>query len=156
MGKFSNEPKERKEKRKAIAKTVLKRYSFIVWLPILIFILNWVGESASNILWGPPLKPDIWWLRIFEMIGVTMFGGFTIIVCILVGIMIILVLSVIWEYLKKGTILEDIKSTIFFIGEGLKESFMYIVKIPIRICRRIKSEPQRFKDALQRELEKEE
>lgn len=156
MGKFSNEPKERKEKRKAIAKTVLKRYSFIVWLPILIFILNWVGESASNILWGPPLKPDIWWLRIFEIISVTMLGGFTVIVCILVGILIIHLLSIILKYLQKGTILEDIKNTIFDMGKDLKALFIYILKIPIRIFQRIKSEPQRFKDALQRELEKEE
>lgn len=112
MKKFSSEPKERKEKRKAIVKTILKRYSFIVWLPILIFVLNKIG--STNVI----------------------FGSLIVSMVVLIGIVIIDILEVSVYYFTEMD-----------LGEFFKEKLLIIYK-------RIKSEPQRFKDAVQKELDK--
>lgn len=58
MKDFSNETKSKR--RKAILKVILKRYSFIVWVPALLALLNFIGIITMSILnlTSPHLKVE--------------------------------------------------------------------------------------------------
>lgn len=146
MNNFSNEPKKRKEVRNAILKTIVKRYSFIVWLPMLIFTFYKVGEwvtisskgSGSNVI-------DI-------IIDTTL--GFLFIVLI---IFFIILIGVMISYLRKKTV----KVVWANLKEYLKEAsiligleFIEIIKIPVKIFKRIINEPKKFRDSVQKEINK--
>lgn len=152
MNNFSNEPKNRKEIRNAIAKTVLKRYSFIVWLPILLYICNKVGSYVfiiASMITGSD----------FENVIITniIIGLMIVMLIILLIILLIDIIKSLIKYLKENTIKtiwisikEDLKEIIFFIGKGL----VWIIKIPIRIFKRLISEPKKFRDSVQKEINK--
>ncbi len=143
MKEFSNGTKSKRTK--AILKVILKRYSFIVWLPVLLIICNFIGVTFLSLIEASATYA-----------GET-FLGFIIAVWIL--LFIILTGSMIEnfiQYLKEGTILEDFIFIIKIIIEVLVVIFRFFISLPKRIFLRIKDEKRRFNNSLDKELGRDE
>lgn len=148
MKDFSNETKSKR--RKAILKVILKRYSFIVWVPALLALLNFIGiitmsilNPTSTIFEGGMLY--IYFVNIMTGIG-TIIGIATIL------LVIYFIISSCIKYLKKGIIFEDIK----FIIEILIDIVHLLTELPKKIFLRLKDEKRRFNNSLEKELRRSE
>lgn len=153
MKKFSNESKKR---WKAILKTILKRYSIFIWLPMLLYVFYIVGLKTfmlidgGNVVSYEELKSFRWILPNLQI------GFFVSLLIITVIIGIIGCCIEFFEYLEKRTLLYDIEEIIKAIAEEITSWGCSIVKLPKKIYNRIKSEPERFKTDLNKELTKQE
>lgn len=148
MKDFSNETKNKR--RKAILKVVLKRYSFIVWVPALLVLLNFIGSIVIQIL--NPLSFSVE-DSMFIVCITNIIMGFATILCIIVILMMIdLIIESFIEYVKKGTIVKDFIEIIKLIIEALVDIFRFFIDIPKIIFLRVKDEKRRFKNSLEKEL----
>lgn len=153
MNKFSNESKKRYEKEKAIVKTIVKRYSIFVWLPILLYVFYTVGISTLMLISKEGMNREF--IKNFYGVFVSTFFGFIVVL----GIIVLIVLlgeccKDFFEYLKRKTIIRDFREAISLICEAIVDGICFLVKIPKKIYDRIKSEPERFKNALNKEITK--
>lgn len=148
MRKFSNESKKRS---KAIVKTILKRYSIFVWLPLLLYVFYLVGLTFCMLVDTDEVNKEMIY-GIAGIFGNTVMGFCLVAELILIGFLIIECCKSFVEYIKKGTLLYDTKE----IGKEIISCVRFIVKIPKKIYDRIKSEPKRFKEALDKEITKQE
>lgn len=148
MKDFSNETKNKR--RKAILKVILKRYSFIVWVPALLVLLNFIGSIVIQIL--NPLSFSVEG-SMFIVCITNIIMGFATILCIIVILMMIdLIIESFIEYVKKGTIVKDFIEIIKLIIEALVDIFRFFIDIPKIIFLRVKDEKRRFKNSLEKEL----
>ena len=140
MKESSNEPKKQRNKRVwAILKVTLKRYSFIIGVPILLYVFYMVGiimrevdknflpTSFSTILWG-------FYAIILVIVGI---AGTVFAIFLLFGLLLYEAFRELIAYLKERRIRKDLQT----IGKKIVEFFK-------RICFRIKEEPKRFKEAV--------
>ncbi|MCI8345524.1 MAG: hypothetical protein HFJ42_06175 [Clostridia bacterium] len=147
MKNFSNETKNKR--RNAIFKVILKRYSFIVWLPVLLIICNFIGATFLTLTVAPESYIGY---SIFFIYFLNVLVGFAIGIAILITIIfIVATIDDFIKYLKRGTIIEDFINNIKLVAE----MFIFCILIPKKIFLRIKDEKRRFNNALQKELEKE-
>lgn len=147
MKNFSNETKNKR--RNAIFKVILKRYSFIVWLPLLLIICNFIGATFLTLTVAPESYIGY---SIFFIYFLNVLVGFAIGIAILITIIfIVATIDDFIKYLKRGTIIEDFINNIKLVAE----MFIFCILIPKKIFLRIKDEKRRFNNALQKELEKE-
>lgn len=143
MENFSNETKNKR--RNAIFKVILKRYSFIVWLPLLLIICNFIGATLLTLT-------DVRGYSIFFIYFLNVLVGFALgIALLLIIILIVGIIDDFIKYLKRGTIIEDFINNVKLVAE----LFIFCILIPKKIFLRIKDEKRRFNNALQKELEKE-
>ncbi len=151
MKNFSNETKNKR--RKAMLKVILKRYSFIVWVPALLVLLNFIGSITIK------------FMQILDPLSISLEGGmFSICITnIMVGfaaimgsitilMLIYLIIDNFKEYLKKGTIVKDSIEIIKLIIEALADIFRLFISLPKIVCLRIKDEKRRFNNSLEKEL----
>lgn len=145
MKEFSNETKSKRTK--AILRVILKRYSFIVWVPALLQALNFIGKVTYK------------FLRCVEEGGIlynyflNIIMGFFVIGFIISVLMLVLItLHSLLKYLKKGTIIKDSIYNIKLITEALVDIFHFFISLPKRIFLRIKDEKRRFNNSLEKEL----
>lgn len=142
MENFSNETKNKR--RNAIFKVILKRYSFIVWLPLLLIICNFIGATLLTLT-------DVRGYSIFFIYFLNVLVGFALgIALLLIIILIVGIIDDFIKYLKRRTIIEDFINNIKIVAE----LFIFCILIPKKIFLRIKDEKRRFNNALQKELEK--
>lgn len=148
MKDFSNETKNKR--RKAILKVILKRYSFIIWVPILLVLVNLIGIETIKIL---QITDSNYIVGTFLYYIMNIAIGFFTIMCSLaiIGVIIVIIHSVI-EYLKKGTIVEDLIENLKLFFEALISIPVFIIKLPKMIFLRIKDEKRRFNNSLEKEL----
>lgn len=141
MKDFSNETKNKR--RKAILKVILKRYSFVVWVPALLALFNFIGSIVIKLL-SLSLEGSMFTICITNiMMGIlTIFGI----------IDILMMIDLIIEYAKKGTIVKDFIEIIKLIIEALWDTFRFFIDIPKIIFLRIKDEKRRFNNSLEKEL----
>ena len=100
MNNFSNEPKKRKEVKKAILKTIVKRYSFIVWLPMLLYIFNKVGKWMICIIQGIDYEG---YIIVDTMLGFCI-SIMLVAFALLIGALIEELIKDLIKYLKENTI----------------------------------------------------
>lgn len=148
MKDFSNETKSKR--RKAILKVILKRYSFIVWVPALLALLNFIGIITMSILnlTSPPFEGGMFYIYFANI----MTGIGTIMGIVSILLVIHIIISSCIEYLKKGTIFEDIK----LIIEILIDIVHLLIELPKKIFLRLKDEKRRFNNSLEKELRRSE
>lgn len=145
MKEFSNETKSKR--RKAILKVILKRYSFIAWVPTLLIVLNFIGKVTFKFLRCVEEG------GIFYNYFVNIIMGFLVIGLIISVFMLILIaLHSLLKYLKKGTIIKDFIDNIKLIIEALVDIFRFFISLPKKIFFRIKDEKRRFNNSLKKEL----
>lgn len=145
MKDFSNETKSKR--RKAILKVILKRYSFIVWLPLLLIICNFIGVAFLSLI---GVSATYEGYSISNVILGFMIGGELLLSIIFIGETI----KDLIKYLKRGTIIKDFIKNIKHVAETLVDIFVFCILIPKKIFIRIKDEKRRFNNALQEEIEK--
>ena len=147
MENFSNETKNKR--RNAIVKVILKRYSFVVWLPLLLIICNFIGATFLTLTVAPESYIGY---SIFFIYFLNVLVGFALgIALLLIIILIVRIIDDFTKYLKRGTIIEDFINNVKLVAE----LFIFCILIPKKIFLRIKDEKRRFNYALQKELEKE-
>lgn len=147
MENFSNETKNKR--RNAIFKVILKRYSFIVWLPLLLIICNFIGATLLTLT-------DVGGYSIFFIYFLNVLVGFAIGIVLLFSIIFIVeTINDFIKYLKRGTIIKDFINNIKLVAEALTHIFLFVILIPKKVFIRIKDEKRRFNNALQKEIEKE-
>ena len=147
MENFSNETKNKR--RNAIFKVILKRYSSIVWLPLLLIICNFIGTTLLTLTVAP--ESYIGYSIFFVYFLNTLVGLGIGIALLLIIIVIVGIIDDFIKYLKRGTIIEDFINNIKLVAE----LFIFCILIPKKIFLRAKDEKRRFNNALQKELEKE-
>lgn len=141
MKDFSNETKSKR--KKAILKVILKRYSFVVWVPALLALFNFIGYIVIKLL-SFSLEGGMFIICITNiMMGIVIIFGI---------IDILMMIDLIIEYAKKGTILKDFIEIIKLIIEALWDIFRFFIDIPKIIFLRIKDEKRRFNNSLEKEL----
>lgn len=146
MENFSNEKKNKR--RNAIFKVILKRYSFIVWLPLLLIICNFIGATFLTLTVAPETYIGY---SIFFIYFLNVLVGFALGIVLLFSIIFIVeTINDFIKYLKRGTIIKDFINNIKLVAE----LFIFCILIPKKIFLRIKDEKRRFNNALQKELEK--
>lgn len=151
MKDFLNETKSKR--RKAILKVILKRYSFVVWVPALLVLLNFIGIIVVKVI------------KILDPSRVPYLGGmfdyyFTNILLGLLGpsiligsiVLIIRIIKSLINYLKKRTIIEDFIEFLKAILKALISIPIFIIKLLKKIFLRIKDEKRRFNNSLEKEL----
>lgn len=147
MKDFSNETKNKR--RKAILKVILKRYSFIVWVPALLVLLNFIGSIVIKYIQIlDPLSFSVEGSMFIVCITNIIMGFVTILGIIAILMMIDLIIKSFIEYAKKGTIVKDFIEII----EALVDIFRFFIDIPKIIFLRVKDEKRRFKNSLEKEL----
>ncbi len=147
MKDFSNETKNKR--RKAILKVILKRYSFIVWVPALLVLLNFIGSIVIKYIQIlNPLSFSVEGSMFIVCITNIIMGFTTILGIIAILMMIDLIIKSFIEYAKKGTIVKDFIEII----EALVDIFRFFIDIPKIIFLRVKDEKRRFKNSLEKEL----
>lgn len=147
MENFSSKTKNKR--RNAIFKVILKRYSFVVWLPLLLIICNFIGATFLTLTVTPESYIGY---SIFFIYFLNVLVGFALgIVLLLIIILIVGIIDDFIKYLKRGTIIKDFINNIKLVAE----LFIFCILIPKKIFLRIKDEKRRFNNALQKELEKE-
>lgn len=147
MKYFSNETKNKR--RKAILKVILKRYSFVVWVPILMIIFNFIGVKFSKLIVGSGAYGS--GIFVDYLLNI-MFGMYLTIISIMLIITVLWIMRNLLEYLKKGTIIKDFIRNVKFVIEVLVDIFRFIIKLPKKIFLRIKDEKRRFNNSLKEEL----
>lgn len=151
MKDFPNETKNKR--RKAILKVILKRYLFIVWVPALLVLLNFIGSIVIKYLQILDLLSFSFEGSIFIVCITNIIMGFaTIFGIIIILIMIDLIIKSFIEYVKKGTIVKDFIENIKLIIEALGDTYRFFIDIPKRIFLKIKDEKRRFNNSLEKEL----
>lgn len=151
MKDFSNETKNKR--RKAILKVILKRYSFIVWVPALLVLLNFIGSIVIKYIQIlNPLSFSFEGSMFIVCITNIIMGFATILGIITILMMIDLIIKSFIEYVKKGTIVKDFIEIIKLIIEALGDIFRFFIDIPKIIFLRVKDEKRRFKNSLEKEL----
>lgn len=142
MKNFSYETKSKR--RNAVFKVILKRY---VCLPLLLYILYFIGQNVCRFINGT--YTGILMLDIFTNILAGLMFLFLTTICIC---LIYVIVYGIISYLKRKTLLQDIKVVFFVIGGIIYGMCEIIVKIPVNFSKRIKDEKGRFQDAVERQL----
>ena len=153
MKDFSNETK--KVRRNAVLKVILKRYSFVVWLPLLLWLSYNVGKKADFVEMNEQHY-------ILSIIGVTIWG---FIVLIMLGILGWIIIACIRDEIiiaiKEKTFFRDLKGAFKFIGElllGICQLILVflweVLKTPIHLYKRIKDEKRRFQNAVEKQIRK--
>lgn len=152
MKKSSNEPKnERHEMVKATFKVILKRYFL---LPTLLCVFHFIGRNVLPIIdnsYDDFCKEH----RIISIILTIAFGACCMWAMIIVCILFILGLSGLISYLKKRTIIQDLKGLLYDIQDCMQEIIDDIVRFPRKIYNRVKEEPELFREAVTIQLTKE-
>lgn len=115
MKKFSNKSKKRYKKAKAIVKTVAKRYSIFVCLPILLYISYTVGLATIMIVLKLSGNIDGNMNEVKDFFGIFLLTCFGSLVC------------------------ASIVCNIYFL---------------VKLLKKIKSEPEMFKNDLKKEIAK--
>ncbi len=150
MKNFSNETKSKR--RNAIFKVILKRYSFIVWLPVLLIICNFIGSIFLELIGSSTtFEGSIVFYYFYNI----MTGFMLVVMTLLTIILIVEIIKDFIKYLKRGTIIKDFINNIKLVAEALADIFLFIILIPKKVFIRIKDEKRRFNNALQKEIEKE-
>ena len=158
MKDFSNETKSKRIK--AVLKVILKRYSFIIWLPLLLCISYNVGKFIAPYIFEIQ-KTDY---PILDIVTFTIFGflflgllcelSILIIAMIYHGIIIPLKEKKFFGGLKE--LLEIICMSLFGLLFGLCNLLLIILlqilKSPIYLCKRIKDEKRRFQNAVEEQI----
>lgn len=112
MKDFSNETKSKR--KKAILKVILKRYSFVVWVPALLVLLNLIGIKTIKILQITD-KSYIVGTFLYYLMNITIGFSTCIFSLAIIGLIIVIIISIV-DYLKKGTLLEtSLKMRNFFV-----------------------------------------
>lgn len=156
MKDFSNETKSKR--RKAVLKVILKRYSFIIWLPLLLCISYNVGKFIAPYIFEIQ-KTDY---PILDMVVFTIFGF--IFLGLLCGLSI-WIIAIIYDDiiipLKEKKFFSDLKDflkiicmLLFGLCILLLEILLQILKSPIYLCKRIKDEKRRFQNAVEEQISK--
>lgn len=150
---MENLPNEMNRKRKgAIRKVIIRRYSFIIWVPLLIIISNFIGVTFLKIL-GSNLK-DINNANFGYYCMITILGASLVILLVLMVMLLFDIIRDLRNYLKKGTLLKDTISTIKTIAEGLGMMVSFFIRLPKKIFLRIKDEKRRFRSEVEKEMNK--
>ena len=115
MKDFSNETKS--TRRKAVLKVILKRYSFIIWLPLLLCISYNVGKITT------PYLVEDWAKKVSYPIGdiilLTILGFFLLFASLLLGgIIIVIIIDYIITPLKEKGFVNGLKDFLRFIGKS--------------------------------------
>lgn len=160
MKEFSNETKSKR--RKAILKVILKRYSFIVWVPALLIICNFIGVAFFSLIGTSATYVSGTFLS--KMLGVillvyanptfTDYFLFTILGFMLLSTIFYMCLMIeqIIQYLKKGTIFKDFIDNLKLLVKIILNIFCFFISLPKKIFFRIKDEKRRFNNSLEKEL----
>ena len=121
------------ERTKAIFIVAFKRYSFVILIPILLYISYWLGKLIA--LTVPEIKECI-------VSNVPIIPQYIVVGLMTLILMVILFITLM-NFLKfvKDSLLKLVRSIIIFI-----------IKIPRTVIRRIKDEKRQFNDAVEREL----
>lgn len=164
MKNFSNETKSKR--RKAVLKVILKRYSFIIWLPLLLYIFYNVGKftliTLKNYL--PEENTVTTNNSIFDVIVFTFLG---FMVSFMLSLFTILIIEVVYDDiiipLTENTFFNNLINFFKAIGklllkvllEIIPEILKGILKCPINLYKRIKDEKRRFQVAVEKQMQKE-
>lgn len=149
---MENLPNEMNRKRKgAIRKVIIRRYSFIIWVPLLIIISNFIGVTFYKILESnvADMNGNFGYYCLFTILGATL--G---VLLVLMGMLLFDIIRDLRNYLKKGTLLKDTISTIKTIAEGLGMIVSFFIRLPKKIFLRIKDEKRRFRSEVEKEMNK--
>jgi len=171
MKDFSNETKSKR--RKAVFKVILKRYSFIIWLPLLLYVSYNVGKFTMNY---PDIKSSTTSIIAIIAIIFDILLGFMVLFILLVILLSMLlfidfiiekVYDIIIIPLKEKRFFNDLINFIKSIGKLLLEVLSFvlleklpqilkgILKCPINLYKRIKDEKRRFQVAVEKQMKKE-
>jgi len=155
MKDFSNETK--KDRRKAVLKVVLKRYSFIVWLPALLVLFNFIGALFWKIIMALGGKsPYIEGANLYNYFFNIMIGLLILVSLLMIIVLVLLVVDNLIKYLKKKTLKEDFLECVHGVKEMFVDLFLFLIRIPKKIFERIKDEKRRFKNAVEEEMKEKE
>lgn len=152
MKDFSNETKNKR--RKAILKVILKRYSFVVWVPTLLVLLNFIGIIVVKVnqILDPSVVPYLLG-GMFDYYFTNILFGLSGCLILITGILlIVLIIKSLINYLKKGTIIEDFIEFLKAILKVLISIPIFIIRLPKKLFLRIKDEKRRFNNSLEKEL----
>lgn len=154
MKDFSNETK--RIRRNSVLKVVLKRYSFIVWVPLLLYISYYTGEIIILITQSSIFKnsydpnPNI--------IITTILGLQTLLLLFLITFFIIaFIKDVIITSIKEKKFFSNIKSigeNLLYLIEEILRLLVSILKIPMYLYKIIKNEKKRFQNAVEEQISK--
>lgn len=161
MKDFSNETKSKR--RKAVLKVILKRYSFIIWLPLLLCISYNVGKITTLYLVEDWAKKASY--PIGDIILLTILGFLLLFASLLLGLFGVIIIGIIRLYiitpLKEKGFINGLKDFLKFIGKSLLNLckllpiiLLQILKSPIYLCKRIKDEKRRFQNAVEKQISK--
>ena len=158
MKNFSDETK--KLRRNAVLKVIAKRYSFIIWLPLLICITYYIGRIVI-LIDGGSINDSCGTIgKIIITILLGLLG--LLILCLLLMLGIILINTInndIIIPIKEKTFFKGLKDFFKLLGGILLEIIkvipkvlLFVLKIPVYLFRRIKDEKRRFENAVEKQI----